>query len=130
MASAPLSDFGVLHERAAAAAPRGDEARVAAGIAAAHGDQDIVGPHAAMDEALLGERRRGLAVLRVVLAVAELAYALHALDRALGLGEEIVLRPLAAPAGVGDDAHVFGRQDHHALAQGDAAVVRHRIGDR
>src|ERR1700722_16147267 len=117
MASVPLSDFGVLHERAAAAAPRGDEARMAAGIAAAHGDQDIVGPHAAMEEALLGELGRVRAVLRVVLAVAELAHALHALDRALGLGEEIILRLLARPACRGNDAHVLRRQDHHALPE-------------
>ena len=122
--------IGVLHDRAAAAAPRRNEARMAAGIAAAHGDQDVVGREAAMHEARLGERMRAVAVLRVVLAVAVLADALHALDRALGVAEQEVLRLLARPAGGGDDLHVLGRQDHHALAERDAAVVGHGVGDR
>ena len=58
---------------------------MAAGIAAAHGDQDIVGCQPAMHEVALGQRMRAVAVLGVVLAVAVLADALHALDRPLGL---------------------------------------------
>src|SRR5258708_8905174 len=79
---------GVLHDRAAAAAPRRDEARMAAGIAAAHRDQDVVGRQPAMHEARLGQRMRTFAVLRVVLPVAVLTDALHAPDRTLGLDEQ------------------------------------------
>ena len=46
---------------------------MAAGVAAAHGDQDVVGAEAAMHEARLGERVRVVAVLRVVFAIAVLA---------------------------------------------------------
>src|SRR2546430_11375620 len=102
MGLTPLTNRRVLHDRAAAAAPRGDETRMAAGIAAAHGDQDVVGPEAAMQEAWCHELRCPLAVLGVVLAVAVLADLLHALDRASGVGEQEVLRLLARPAAAGD----------------------------
>src|SRR6516165_5057592 len=103
---------------------------MAAGIAAAHGDQYVLRSEAAMDEALLGQRMRAVAVLGVVFAVAVLADIRHALDRALGLAEQEILRALARPAGVADDLHVLGRQDHHALTQGDAAVVGHGVSHR
>ena len=120
----------MLHDRTAAAAPRRKKARMAAGVAAAQRDQDVVGPRPRCMKPLLGERMGALAVLGVVLAVAELADALHALDRALGLGEQEVLHLSARPAGIGHDLHVLGRQDHHALAERDAAIVGHGVGHR
>src|SRR5215468_9333782 len=103
---------------------------MAAGVAAAHGDQDVVGRKSAMHETSFGERMRALAVLPVVLALAVLADLLHALDAAPGVAEQEVLRLLARPAGGRDDVHVFRRQDHYALAERDAAVVGHGVGDR
>src|SRR5258708_32404042 len=100
---------------------------MAAGIAAAHRDQYILGREPAMHETLLGERVGVAAVLRVVFAVAVLADVLHALDRALGVGEQEVLRILARPAGGGADRHMLLRQDHRALAKRAAAIVRHAV---
>src|SRR5919201_1468162 len=98
---------------------------MAAGVATAHGDQDVLWIEAAMDKALFGQRVGALAMLGVVLAVAVFADALHALDRSLGVAEQEVLALLACPAGIADDLHVLGRQDDHALAQRNAAVVGH-----
>src|SRR3954463_6663288 len=109
----------VLHDRAAAATPRRDETGMAAGIAAAHRDQDVIGAEPAMHEVALGQRVCPLAVLRVVLAVAIRADALPAPDRTLGLREQEGLRLRACPAGAGHDLHVLGRHDHHRLAERD-----------
>src|SRR5215207_467391 len=92
------ADRPVLHDRSAAAAPRRDEARMPARVAAAHGDQDIVRRHAAVNVARLHKRMGAVPVLLVVLAVAVLADALHAVDGPPGAREQERLRLPPCPA--------------------------------
>src|SRR3984885_7167731 len=82
------ADRLVLHDRAAAAAPRRDEAGMTSGIAAAHRDQDIFGAKPAMEFARFDKRMRAAVVLLVIFAVAIFADIPHSLDRSLGLGKE------------------------------------------
>src|SRR5690349_19788098 len=70
------------------------------------------------------------AMLFFVFAGPVLTDTLHPLDRALRVHEQVGLRVLAAPASVGDNAHMLRRKDHYALAKRDATVVRHGISDR
>jgi hypothetical protein len=104
---------------------------MAAGVAAAQGDQDIVGAKAAMHETLLSKPMSPVAMLGVVFAVAELADALHALDRTLGLGEQEVLRLLPAvqpaPATI---CMCSGARITTLWPKVDAAVVGHGVGHR
>src|ERR1700733_15113853 len=82
------ADRLVLHDRAAAAAPRRDETGMASPIAATHRDQKIFGAKPAMELARLDKRMRAAVVLLVVFAVAIFADIPHSLDRPLGLGKE------------------------------------------
>jgi hypothetical protein len=82
-----------------------------------------------MELAWFSKRMRGAVVLLVVCALAVFADIPHSLDRPLGPRKEIRLSILAAPARIGNDTHMLRREDHDALTQCDAAVIRHRIGD-
>ena len=103
---------------------------MAAGVAAAQGDQDVVGREPAMHEALLGQRVRPLAVLLLVLAVAVLADALHALDRALGCANRKScacsrVQPASATMRMCSGARITT-----LWPERDAAVIGHGVGDR
>src|SRR5262249_40220303 len=102
---------------------------MAPGIPTTHRDQNILRPKASLELARFNNRMRGTVVLLVVFAVAVFADVPHSLDGPLGPRKEVRLSILAAPACVGNDTHMLRRDDHDALPQCDASVIRHRIGD-
>src|SRR4051794_3387369 len=102
---------------------------MAAGIPAAHRNQGILRAQTAMELPRLDKWMRIAVVLFVVLAVAVFSDFPHPLDRSLGPGKQKRLGIRPAPSGAGNDAHMLWREDHNALAQGDAAVIGHRVGN-
>ena len=60
---------------------------MATGVAAAYGDQDVLGAQPAMEMAQLGQRVRVAAVLLIIFDIAVFADIPHPLDRPFGLGK-------------------------------------------